>query len=118
LEKSAPLSLSRPGSYNIAMFARIFRPAKTAMQSGHAKSKVWVLEFEAGMIKPDDLMGWPSSTDTTGQVRLYFDTREEAIVFARRRNIPHQLVEPHEPKRIARAYSDNFAYRRKEPWSH
>jgi hypothetical protein len=100
------------------MFARIYRPARTAMQSGHANSKVWVLEFEPGMIKPDDLMGWPSTTDTNGQVRIHFDTREQAIDFARRHNIPHQLIEPREPKRIARAYSDNFAYRRKEPWSH
>lgn len=88
------------------------------MQSGHAKSKTWVLEFEPGAIVPDDLMGWPSTTDTAGQVRIHFDTREQAIEFAHRNEIPHQVIEPREAKRIVKAYSDNFAFRRKEPWSH
>jgi hypothetical protein len=100
------------------MLARIFRPAKTAMQSGRSKSQDWVLEFEQGSVSPEALMGWPSSTDTFGQVRLHFATRDEAITFARRNGIPHQVVEPREPRRILRAYADNFAFRRREPWSH
>lgn len=100
------------------MLARIYRPAKTAMQSGRAKAQEWLLEFEAGAVAPESLMGWQSTADTSGQVRMTFATREEAIDFARRNAIPHQVIEPREPRRVIRSYSDNFAYRRREPWSH
>jgi len=100
------------------MLARIYRPAKTAMQSGRANTQEWVLEFERGAIAPEALMGWPSTSDTESQVRLTFATREEAIAFARRNDIPHQVTEPREPRRVLRAYSDNFSFRRREPWSH
>lgn len=101
------------------MLARIYRPSKTAMQSGSAKSKEWVLEFEpeaARTIEP--LMGWTSSTDMNGQIRLTFESRDAAIAYAQGLGIPHQVTEPREPKRILKSYSDNFAFRRKEPWSH
>lgn len=101
------------------MLAKIYRPAKTAMQSGKAGAKRWVLEFETGSAPaPDLLMGWTSTTDTTGQVRLHFDCREQAIEFARSRGIPHQVTEPKSPRANLRSYSDNFAYHRREPWSH
>ncbi|MBI1249910.1 MAG: ETC complex I subunit [Alphaproteobacteria bacterium] len=101
------------------MLARIYRPAKTAMQSGKAGARRWVLEFEpSSAMRPDALMGWASSTDTSRQVRMTFDTREQAIAFARENAIPHQVIEPHEPVRALRSYSDNFAFHRKEPWSH
>lgn len=101
------------------MLAKIYRPAKTAMQSGQAKAQRWVLEFEptSGMA-PDPLMGWIASDDTTRQVRLEFDTREQAIAYARRRDIPHQVSEPRERAPVIKSYSDNFSFRRKEPWSH
>jgi ETC complex I subunit conserved region len=101
------------------MLARIHRPAKTAMQSGRGKAQDWVLEFEAESArKSDPLMGWTSSGDTRGQIVLRFDTREDAIAYAQKHQIPFQVSEPREPKRIPRAYSDNFAFRRREPWSH
>ena len=101
------------------MLARIYRPSKTAMQSGGANSKEWVLEFEpeaARTIEP--LMGWTSSTDMNGQIRLTFDSRDAAIAYAQAKGIPHQVTEPREARRITKSYSDNFAFRRKEPWSH
>jgi len=101
------------------MLAKIYRPAKTAMQSGKGATRHWVLEFEPGTaLRPEALMGWQTSTDTARQVRLEFETREQAIEFARAHNIPHVVAEPREPKRILKAYGDNFAYDRKEPWSH
>jgi hypothetical protein len=101
------------------MLAKIYRPAKNAMQSGQAGSKHWLLEFEPGVRPPPDLlMGWTSDADTGGQVRLSFDTREQAIAFARRHNVAHRVVEPQDPKRVIKAYGDNFSFRRKEPWSH
>lgn len=99
--------------------ARIYRPAKTAMQSGKAKSKDWVLEFEPESARrPDPLMGWTSSSDTRAQVKLVFESREAAIAHAQSIGVPFQVLEPREPKRILKSYSDNFAFTRKEPWSH
>jgi hypothetical protein len=101
------------------MLARIYRPAKSAMQSGPGLSKDWVLEFEpASARKPDPLMGWISSTDMNGQVRLGFETREEAVAYAEAHGIAFQLLEPKVPRRIIKAYADNFAYQRKQPWTH
>ena len=101
------------------MLARIFRPAKTAMQSGTAKTHEWVLEFEPASARtPDPLMGWPSSDDPRGQVRLRFDSRDEAVAYARHHGLPFQVFEPREPRRIIKAYADNFAFQRKEPWTH
>jgi hypothetical protein len=101
------------------MLARIYRPAKTAMQSGRALTKKWRLEFEPRLApRPDALMGWTSSADPSGQIRMTFDTREEAIAFARAHAIPHRVIEPEEPRRVIKAYGDNFAFRRREPWSH
>jgi len=101
------------------MFARIYRPTKTAMQSGRAKAARWVLEFEPEMArKLDPLMGWSGSSDMNQQVHLKFDTREEAIAYAKARNIPHQVIEPKERRRNVKAYADNFAFDRKEPWTH
>ena len=101
------------------MLARIFRPSKNAMQSGKANTKDWVLEFEPASARyPDRLMGWTQTTDTAGQVRLSFDTQEEAVAFAQHLGLSFQLVDPKPVKRIIKAYADNFAYGRKVPWTH
>ncbi len=63
-------------------------------------------------------MGWTSTTDPSGQVKLTFETRDQAIEYARAKGIPHQVIEPKDPAKIIKAYSDNFAFRRREPWSH
>jgi hypothetical protein len=101
------------------MLARIYQPAKTAMQSGRALTHKWLLEFEpeaAPQIEP--LMGWTSSGDMRQQVRLEFDGREEAVAYAEKHGIAHQVFEPHKSSARARAYSDNFRFDRKEPWTH
>jgi hypothetical protein len=101
------------------MLARIFRPSKTAMQSGKARTGAWVLEFEpASARRPDPLMGWTQTTDTNGQVRLSFETREEAVRYADAHGLPFQLVDPKPAKLIIKAYADNFAFGRKIPWTH
>lgn len=101
------------------MLAKIYRPAKNAMQSGKAATKKWRLEFVlADAPRPDALMGWISGADPNGQVRIDFDDKDAAIAFARAHDIPHQVVEPPESKRQIKSYSDNFAFRRREPWSH
>lgn len=101
------------------MLARIYRPAKTAMQSGKAKTRDWLLEFEPAAAKRNDpLTGWTQSTDMNGQVRLTFETREEAVAYAQKHGIPFQVFEAKEPKRIIKAYADNFATGRRIPWTH
>ncbi|MFN3816039.1 ETC complex I subunit [Brevundimonas sp.] len=101
------------------MLARIYRPAKTAMQSGRAKTRDWILEFEPNTARNNDpLMGWTSSTDMNGQVRLTFDTAEEAVAYAERHGIPFRLHEPQAAPVILKAYADNFAPGRKQPWTH
>ena len=101
------------------MLARISRPAKTAMQSGKAQSRQWVLAFEPSAARVSDpLMGWTQTTDTDGQVRLSFDSREDAVAYAQRHAIPFEVLPDPEPRRIIRSYADNFAFQRKQPWTH
>jgi hypothetical protein len=102
-----------------SMLARIYRPSKTAMQSGKARTQDWVLEFEpAAARRPDPLMGWTETTDTDGQLRLSFDTKEEAVAYATARGLAFQLIDPKPAKKIIKAYADNFAFGRKVPWTH
>jgi hypothetical protein len=101
------------------MLARIYRPAKNAMQSGKAKTKDWVLEFEpASARRADPLMGWTQTTDMDGQVRLAFETSDEAVAYATKHGIAFQLFDPKPAKKIIKAYADNFAFGRKQPWTH
>ena len=101
------------------MLARIYRPAKNAMQSGKAKTKDWMLEFEpASARRSDPLMGWTQTTDMDGQVRLSFETSDEAVAYATRHGIAFQLFDPKPAKKIIKAYADNFAFGRKQPWTH
>lgn len=103
------------------MRARIYQPAKTAMQSGTAKAKGWVLEFApASAREVDPLMGWTSSGDTEAQVRLRFDTREAAEDYARSKGVEFDLTDPNlrKPNIRQRGYGENFATDRKGVWTH
>jgi hypothetical protein len=101
------------------MRARIYRPAKNAMQSGRARTKQWLLEYEPEQPRTiDPLMGWTSSGDMRQQISLEFDTAEEAVAYAEANAIPYQLFEPHVPTPKPKSYSDNFRFDRKVPWSH
>ena len=91
------------------MGARIYQPAKTAMQSGKASNRHWLLEFEPGAVKTlDPLMGWSGSADTLSQVRLKFSSADAAIAFAKRQGLAFEVIRPHQPARKLRAYADNF----------
>jgi ETC complex I subunit conserved region len=101
------------------MVARIYKPARTAMQSGQANTKEWRLDFEPESPRDiEPLMGWTSSGDMKQQLRLRFDTKEEAIAYCERHGIPYQVFEAQEPAPKKMAYADNFAFRRPEPWTH
>jgi hypothetical protein len=99
--------------------ARIYKPAKTAMQSGFAQTKEWVLEHEPSVPRQiDPLMGWTSSADTRAQVRLEFDTREEAIAYAERNGLPYRVEEPKPRGLVRKSYADNFKFGRIGAWTH
>ena len=103
------------------MLAKIYQPARSAMQSGHAKTRSWVLEFvPADGRWIDPLMGWTGSDDMDSQVRLSFATREEAVAYAERYGIAYELFEPKKRAHILRqnGYGDNFASGRRSAWTH
>jgi hypothetical protein len=101
------------------MTARIYKPTKTAMQSGTAKTERWLLEFEGARAREiEPLMGWTSSADTQSQVKLWFDSKEEAIAYAARNGIAYRVDEPKAAARRAVAYADNFKYTRVGQWTH
>ncbi|MCH9764864.1 MAG: ETC complex I subunit [Alphaproteobacteria bacterium] len=101
------------------MAARIYKPAKTAMQSGMARTKDWVLEIEPQAARANDpLMGWTSSADTNQQVRLTFDSKDAAVAFAVKQGWAYTVREPKVRRPVPKSYADNFRYGRKGAWTH
>ena len=100
------------------MTARISRPAKSATQSGAARTKAWLLEYAPADRHIEPLMGWTSSSDTTSQVKLWFATREEAVAYAEREGVAYRIEEPKPTTRRVMAYSDNFKTTRVGQWTH
>ena len=88
--------------------AKIYKPTKTAMQSGQRNTKNWVLKFDTldGGVSP--LMGWESSKDTMSEVKLEFSNKEQAINYAKKNNIDYYIIEPEKKKIIKKSYADNF----------
>ena len=100
--------------------ARIYLPPKTAMQSGWAKTRRWMLEFEPSMAKRiAPLMGWTGSGDMRAtQLRLSFSRREDAVAYAERYGIPYEIEIPTERHVKPKSYADNFRYTRRGNWTH
>ena len=88
--------------------AKIYKPSKTAMQSGNRNTKNWLLEFDTLNTGIDPLMGWESSKDMMSEVKLEFSTKEQAINFAKKNNINYYIIEPQKRKIIKKSYADNF----------
>ena len=100
------------------MTARIYQPARAATQSGQAKDK-WLLEYEPESPRQiEPLMGWTSSGDMKSQVKLKFDTKEEAIAYAQRNGIGFRLEDPKPVARRISSYSENFRHNRVGAWTH
>ncbi|HZQ00449.1 MAG TPA: ETC complex I subunit [Reyranella sp.] len=100
------------------MKVRIFKPAKTAMQSGQANTKEWLLESEPAPKFLDPLMGWTGSRDTMQQVQIWFNSAEEAKAHAERNGWQYTIEKPRERVIRPKAYADNFAYNRVGRWTH
>ena len=99
--------------------ARIYKPSKTSMQSGRAKTAKWILEFtrKAPAI-PDPLMGWQSCVDTQKQVTIPFSTKEAAIKYAENHSLDYQVVKSQTKKLNIKTYADNFSSERRIAWTH
>lgn len=98
--------------------AKIYRPAKTAMQSGKAKTQQWLLEYERpSPATPDALMGWNTMNSTITQVKLFFKTQEEAVAYATAKGIPFTVIEPKSATVSPKAYAENFSVNRRQAWS-
>lgn len=90
---------------------RIFKPTRTAMQSGRSKTKLWVVEYETETARrPEPLMGWTASGDTLNQVRMKFDSMEQAIAFVEKKGWTYTLVQPQSRRLTPRNYGDNFKF--------
>lgn len=103
-----------------APLARIHRPPRSAMQSGRAGTREWVLEYApAARLRIDPLTGWPGAGDTRSQVRLRFPTRAAAVAFAEAHGIAYEVEEPPPEKPLKpKVYAENFRYGRPENWTH
>tara|TARA_Y100000817_G_C16615764_1_gene437261 strand:- start:389 stop:673 length:285 start_codon:yes stop_codon:yes gene_type:complete len=88
--------------------AKIYIPTKTAMQSGRAKQKKWILEFESKDTQINHLMGWESSTDTLGEIVLKFPSKEKAVEYAEKNGISYKIIEPKKKEFVIKSYADNF----------
>jgi len=101
------------------MTARIFKPAKNAMQSGRAKTREWQLDYEPEQPRAvEPLMGWTSSGDMRQQLRLQFDSKEQAVAYAEREGLAYSVA-PEAPVRThKKSYSENFKWGRTDNWTH
>ena len=88
--------------------AKIYKPAKTAMQSGKRNTKNWILEFDTLNTGINPLMGWETSQDTMSEIKLEFLSKEQAINYAKKNNIDYYIVEPQKTKIIKKSYAENF----------
>jgi len=88
--------------------AKIYKPTKTAMQSGDGNSRLWILEFDSLNTTTNPFMGWETSDDTMSEIKLEFPTKDNAINYAMKNNIDFYVVEPQKRKVIIKSYSDNF----------
>ncbi len=104
------------------MAARIFQPARNAMQSGKGKSDLWLLQFDAETPRTSEpLMGWTSSRDTRQQIKMRFNSKEDAVAYAEREGIAFSVQEANAArpgKRPKKSYADNFKFGRLANWTH
>ena len=95
----------------MATEVRIYRPSKTATQSGLGNTRRWVLEYEPRAARSiDQLMGWTSSRDTTQQVSLTFASCEQAVAFAKNNGMTFRVDEPRSQRPRSKSYAENFRY--------
>lgn len=101
------------------MQVRIYQPPKSAMQSGRANTRRWLLEYEPETAKSlDPVMGWTASLDTNEQLRMWFGSKEEAVDYATRKGLMYSVESSQERRVRPKSYGENFAYDRVGRWTH
>ena len=101
------------------MTIKIYKPSKSSMQSGYKKTKIWLAEYISDADKTkDNLMGWNSSLDTREQIKMFFESKEKAIEWAKKNNYQYYVLEPKIRNIKPKNYASNFDINRKEPWTH
>ena len=101
------------------MTIKIYKPTKTAMQSGFGKTKKWLAEYiSSETTVKDNLMGWNSSSDTKSQIKIFFDTKEQAIEWAKKNRYQFYIEESKVRKIKIKSYASNFDINKKESWTH
>ena len=101
------------------MTIKIYKPSKSSMQSGQGNTKKWLAEYISEIsTSKDTLMGWTSSNDTKTQIKLFFDTKDQAINWAKKNNFQYFVEENQKRKIKPKSYASNFSTDRKEPWTH
>jgi len=101
------------------MTIKIYKPSKTAMQSGLGKTKKWIAEYISDQeTMKDNLMGWNSSVDTESQIKVFFDTKEQAIQWVKNNKYQYFIEEPRIKKVKIKSYASNFDINKKESWTH
>ena len=101
------------------MTIKIYKPSKTAMQSGNRNTKKWLAEYISDIdTRKDTLMGWNSSLDTQSQIKIFFDTQKQAVNWAIKNKYQYFVEEPKKRKIKIKSYASNFDINRKEPWTH
>ena len=88
--------------------AKIYIPSKTATQSGLGKEDRWILEFDTKDTTTNPLMGWESSSDTLGEIKMEFTTKEKAIEYAKNNDIIYKVIEPNKKRFVIKSYAENF----------
>ena len=88
--------------------AKIYIPNKSTMQSGLGKTDKWILEYETNDPTSNPLMGWESSNDTLGELKLEFSSKENALNYAKKMKIDYEIIEPKKRKIVKKSYADNF----------
>ena len=101
------------------MTVKIYKPSKSSMQSGQMNTKKWLAEYISDTEQDKDtLMGWNSSLDTKSQIKVFFETKEQAIEWAKNNNYQYFVQDPKQRKIKPKNYASNFHINRKESWTH
>ena len=87
---------------------KIYKPSKTAMQSGTKKFDKWILEYFTNKTGINPLMGWESSEDTMSEIKLEFNSKELAINYAKKNKLNFEIIEPNKRKMVKKSYANNF----------
>ncbi|KAL1303503.1 hypothetical protein AAFC00_006879 [Neodothiora populina] len=96
-----------------ARTVRIYRPAKTATQSGNWNAHHWRMDWDVmskGHRWENPLMGWQSSADAMQGTHLNFKSKDDAIHFAEKQGYEYFVQEPNERRIIPKAYANQFLH--------